>query len=278
MLRAGFIGMGRMGKLMASRLEGHCAVSGTDVIPSVKDGVEAAGIAWCDSIQELTRCSDVIFVVVGSEDDVTSVIFDAEGVLASADTPKILVVCATVRPSYMQALSERISRESLIRLLDCPLARGESAAANGELLIFVGGDKTVLSEVEPMLQRLASDIEWLGPPGSGQVGKMINNYLLWSCLTASVEGLDLGERFGVDREKLRMVLEKSSGANWAMSTRADERPALWAEKDMALFLQEADRVRMPVPIAGQIRESIKAFKLGRDLPKAPTGHDYLFPD
>jgi hypothetical protein len=47
---------------------------------------------------------------------------------------------------------------------------------------------------------------------------------------------------------------------------------------MALFLQEADRVRMPVPIAGQIRESIKAFKLGRDLPKAPTGHDYLFPD
>ena len=90
MLRAGFIGMGRMGKLMASRLEGHCVVSGTDVIPSVKDGVEAAGIAWCDSIQELTRCSDVIFVVVGSEDDVTSVVFDAEGVLASADNQTVI--------------------------------------------------------------------------------------------------------------------------------------------------------------------------------------------
>jgi 3-hydroxyisobutyrate dehydrogenase-like beta-hydroxyacid dehydrogenase len=129
----------------------------------------------------------------------------------------------------------------------------------------------------PILSYLGSDIEFLGPIGAGQVAKAVNNYLLWACLTASMEGLDFGERMGVDRERMRAALEKSSGANWAMSTRADDRPALWAEKDMALFLSEADRLRFSVPIAGQVREAIKLFKLDRHLDRSPDLEDFQFP-
>ena len=74
-----------------------------------------------------------------------------------------------------------------------------------------------------------------------------------------------------------MALENSSGANWAKSTRADDRPALWAEKDMALFLSEADRLRFSVPIAGQVREAIKLFKVDRHLERSPDLGEYKFP-
>ena len=94
----------------------------------------------------------------------------------------------------------------------------------------------------------------------------VENYLL-----APESGLwetfvDLGERLGLDREALRAALAHSSGDNWAMRTRADERPALWAEKDMAIALAEADRARLALPVAGTVREAIKAFKIARGLP------------
>jgi 3-hydroxyisobutyrate dehydrogenase-like beta-hydroxyacid dehydrogenase len=174
-------------------------------------------------------------------------------------------------------LAERLSQNKFVKLLDCPIARGEKAAESGDLLLFVGGDRGLLDSLEQLLAHFGSDIEFLGPIGCGQIAKAVNNYLLWACLTASMEGLDFGERMGVDKERLRMALEKSSGANWAMSTRADDRPALWAEKDMALFLSEADRLRFSVPIAGQVREAIKLFKVDRHLERSPDLGEYKFP-
>ena len=218
-----------------------------------------------------------VFIVAGSESDVTEIIFGERGLVRGIDSETTIVVCATVRPSYMRALAERLSQNSYIELLDCPIARGEAAADTGQLLLFVGGDRQLLDSLTPILSYLGSDIEFLGPIGAGQVAKAVNNYLLWACLTASMEGLDFGERMGVDRERMRAALEKSSGANWAMSTRADDRPALWAEKDMALFLSEADRLRFSVPIAGQVREAIKLFKLDRHLDRSPDLEDFQFP-
>ena len=85
-----------------------------------------------------------------------------------------------------------------------------------------------------------------------------------------MEGLDLGEAEGLDREQLRQILVLSSGDNWALRTRADDRPALWAEKDMAIVLDEAQQQGLTLPIAAQVSESIKAFKVARGLPAAPT--------
>jgi len=224
-----------------------------------------------------SRCRH-IFIVAGSESVVTEIIFGERGLVRGIDSETTIIVCATVRPSYMRALAERLSQNPNINLLDCPIARGEMAADTGELLLFVGGDKQLLDGLTPILSHLGNDIEFLGPIGAGQVAKAVNNYLLWACLTASLEGLDFGERLGVDRERMRTALEKSSGANWAMSTRADDRPALWAEKDMALFLAEADRLRFSAPIAGQVREAIKLFKLDRHLDRSPDVENFQFPE
>ena len=273
----GFVGLGRMGSRMALRLVDSYLVFGTDKALSQKESAEANGITWVDNSKSLAGICRHIFIVAGSESDVTEIIFAELGLIHGIDSDTTIIVCATVRPSYMRALAERLSQNEHVMLLDCPIARGEMAADTGELLLFIGGDRQLLDALTPILSHIGSDIELLGPIGAGQVAKAVNNYLLWACLTASMEGLDFGERMGVDRERMRAALEKSSGANWAMSSRADERPALWAEKDMALFLSEADRLRFPVPIAGQVREAIKLFKLDRHLDRSPDHDDFQFP-
>ena len=273
----GFVGLGRMGSRMAKRLVDSFSVFGTDKALSLRQSAESNGIRWVDDSMSLASNCRHVFIVAGSESDVTEIIFGERGLVRGIDSETTIVVCATVRPSYMRALAERLSQNSYIELLDCPIARGEAAADTGQLLLFVGGDRQLLDSLTPILSYLGSDIEFLGPIGAGQVAKAVNNYLLWACLTASMEGLDFGERMGVDRERMRAALEKSSGANWAMSTRADDRPALWAEKDMALFLSEADRLRFSVPIAGQVREAIKLFKLDRHLDRSPDLEDFQFP-
>ena len=273
----GFVGLGRMGLRMALRLVDSYSVFGTDKVVSLAKSAEANGITWVDNSKSLANICRHIFIVAGSESDVTEIIFGKQGLVHGIDSETSIIVCATVRPSYMRALAERLSQNACVKLLDCPIARGEMAADTGELLLFIGGDKQLLDSLAPILSYIGGDIEFLGPIGAGQVAKAVNNYLLWVCLTASVEGLDFGERLGVDRERMRTALEKSSGANWAMSSRADDRPALWAEKDMSLFLSEADRLRFPAPIAGQVREAIKLFKLDRHLDRSPDLEDFQFP-
>ena len=278
MKRIGFIGMGRMGIRMAARLAPLHQVFGTDIDSGLKPEVVRRGITWKKNVKLLADSCDVIFIVVGTEAQTTDVMFGENGILSMERRNLIIIICATLRPVYMQALAERLSKLKGLRLLDCPVARGEQAAVSGDLLLFVGGARDTLDQVKPLLDCLGTDIEYLGPVGAGQVAKMINNYLLWACLTASVEGLDIGEALGIDRERLRVALEKSSGASWAMTTRADDRPALWAEKDMSLLLSEADRLRFPVPIAGQIREAIKRFKIDRHLERSPIDETIVFPD
>nr|WP_318245904.1 NAD-binding protein [Stappia stellulata] len=106
----------------------------------------------------------------------------------------------------------------------------------------------------------------VGPLGAGQVAKMVSNMILWACLTATVEGLDLAEAMGVDRERLRAALALGSADNWALRTRADERAMLWAEKDLMILLSEADAARRALPLAGALKEAVKALKISRDLP------------
>ena len=92
---------------------------------------------------------------------------------------------------------------------------------------------------------------------------MVNNLILWACISANDEGLRLGEQLGVDRRAMRAMLLQSSGQNWALESGAGERPMPWAEKDMMIVLQEADAARMSLPLCGVVKEVIKGIKVAR---------------
>jgi 3-hydroxyisobutyrate dehydrogenase-like beta-hydroxyacid dehydrogenase len=124
-----------------------------------------------------------------------------------------------------------------------------------------GGPSSALDRLQPVLTTVGKNIYRLGDVGAGQIGKMLNNYLLWNSVVANYEAMRLGGRLGLDLEALRQSLMLSSGNNWALETWLRSRPMPWAEKDMRILMQHADEVRLAMPNAGLVREEIKQIKL-----------------
>jgi 3-hydroxyisobutyrate dehydrogenase-like beta-hydroxyacid dehydrogenase len=160
-----------------------------------------------------------------------------------------------------------------VTLLDIPLCRGEGPAQEGTLLIMGGGDRAVFDACRPAFAAFANSIHHLGPVGAGQVGKMVNNLILWACISANDEGFKLAATLGVERETLRAALLDSSASNWSLETRPEERPMPWAEKDMTIVLKEADAARLSLPLCGVIKEVIKTVKFERGWPTPKVSGD-----
>lgn len=262
----GIVGLGRMGMGIAlSLLRAGFDVQGVDANPATAEAGRRAGVILRARPADLARCCDLIVVMVGFEAEVELVLFGDGGLVAAAPAGLIIAIASTVPPAAIKRLGARLADTGVV-LVDAPVSRGEAAAADGTLLMFAGGPDAAVAACRPVFQSFCSDIVHVGPLGGGQTAKMISNMILWACLTATVEGLDLAEAMGVDRERLRAALALGSADNWALRTRADERGMLWAEKDLMILLSEADAARRALPLAGALKEAVKALKIARGLP------------
>jgi 3-hydroxyisobutyrate dehydrogenase-like beta-hydroxyacid dehydrogenase len=264
--RIGVIGLGAMGRPMSRHLlaRGYSVV-GFDLAADACNKVAALGVTIAASPRELAQQSDAVLIVVGFDAQVDAALFGPDGIVAGAGPGLIVAMGSTVAPTYARNLVERTAGSGIV-LLDMALTRGETFAEAGTMLILGGGDEAAFKACEPVFQCFASDIFHLGPFGSGQVGKMVNNLILWSCMMANEEGFELSAALGVDPEKMRNALIHSSAQNFSMSARSDERPTPWAEKDMNIVLKEADAAKLSLPQAGLVRELVKAFKRRKGYP------------
>ncbi len=268
--RVGVIGLGKMGRPMSRHLHTKgFEVLGYDVAPEACHEVEALGIRVAGSPADVAAFSDLIMIVVGFDSEIETALFGPNGILVAAKPGLIIAIASTVSPSSMKTIVEK-AKDAPVRFLDVPLARGEPAAENGKLLIFGGGDKETFEACRPAFATFANAIHYLGGIGAGQIGKMVNNLILWACISANDEGLTLARVMGVEQEPLRQALLQSSASNWALETWLGERTMPWAEKDMNIVLQEADEARISLPLCGSIKEVIKGIKIKRGLaiPKA----------
>lgn len=259
------LGLGKMGAPMARHLLAKgFNVCGFEPVDAARRNAQGLGVSMLDSPREVARSSELVIVVVGFDYEVETVVFGANGIAEAARPGVVVAIGSTVAPRYAARLAERL-RERGIVLLDAPLARGEAAAMAGKLLVYGGGDEAAFEACRPAFGAFASDIFHLGPAGAGQVGKMVNNLLLWACTSANDEGLRLGEALGVDAERLRTALKAGSGQNWAMDNRAELSGMPWAEKDMSIVLHEADLARLSLPLCGTVKETIKGLKIRMGL-------------
>lgn len=269
--KVGLLGLGKMGEPMARHLLAKgFEVIGYDPAPGACEKTRAHGVRICASAREVAAACDLAIIVVGFDRDVEGVVFGKEGIVAGAHSGLIVALGSTVAPRYAKRLAERLSEKNIV-MLDIPLTRGEAAAITGKMLILGAGEQTAFEACRPAFSAFASDIFHLGEAGAGQVGKMVNNLILWACMSANDEGLRLGEALGVDPEKLRAALHHSSAQNWSMDTRAEQSGMPWAEKDMNIVLQEADQARLSLPLCGAIKEVIKGLKIrmGLGMPQMP---------
>jgi 3-hydroxyisobutyrate dehydrogenase-like beta-hydroxyacid dehydrogenase len=264
--KIGLIGLGAMGRPMARHLIAKgFTVAASDPRREACAAAEALGVAIGAAPRDVAARSDAVLIVVGFDAQAEQAMFGADGIMEAARPGLIVAMGSTVAPSYAHDLARRVEGSGIV-LLDMALTRGEPFAEAGTMLILGGGDEAAFAACQPMFRAFASDIFHLGPFGAGQIGKMVNNMILWACMNANDEGLRLGEALGVDQEKMRAALVHSSAQNFSLSARADERPTPWAEKDMMIVLKEADALRMSVPLAGLSRELIKDFKRRKGYP------------
>ena len=264
--RVGIIGLGKMGQPMARHLrKGGFDVTGYDIDDGARRQASEAGIALAADPRALAQASDFVIVVVGFDQEAEAVLIGRDGI-AEAARPGLLVgIASTVAPRTMARLAAAVAGTGIV-LLDMPITRGEPAAEAGKLLVMVGGDAAAFASCKSALATFATSIFHLGDLGAGQVGKMVNNLILWSCISANQEGFKLAERLGVDQERLRTALLESSAANWALETRPETMPMPWAEKDMRIVLGEADHLRLSVPLCGVVAEVVKSVKIERGWP------------
>jgi 3-hydroxyisobutyrate dehydrogenase-like beta-hydroxyacid dehydrogenase len=270
--RVGMIGLGKMGLPISRHLiKRGFTVAGFDIDEAAIETAAEIGVQTALSPQAVAAASDLTIIVVGFDQEVEAVIFSERGVLAGARDGGVIAVASTVAPQTMQRMAARLPTTPKITLLDIPLCRGEGPAQEGTLLVMGGGDRTAFDACRPAFEAFATSIHHLGPVGAGQVGKMVNNLILWACISANEEGFKLADKLGVERERLRAALLDSSAGNWALETRPEEKPMPWAEKDMTIVLKEADAARLSLPLCGVIKEVIKTVKFERNwpTPKAP---------
>jgi 3-hydroxyisobutyrate dehydrogenase len=269
--RVGIVGVGRMGLAMLKHLVKHgYTVTACDLDGAQLAKARAAGAASAGSPAELAKSSDFVILGVGYTDEVNAVVHGPGGLLATLATGSIVAISSTVSPATVQAI-DAAAQPRNISVLDAPICRGRWAADEGTLLAMVGGRPDVVERGRPVYGCFCSDYAHLGDVGHGQVGKTMNNLLLWINSIGLIEAGRLAETTGIDLVKLREALQISSGASAALSD-WDMITFTWALKDMQVVAEMTDKAGLSLPITGAVKELVKeARRIKAANPPAWTG-------
>ncbi|MDB5762897.1 MAG: NAD(P)-dependent oxidoreductase [Herminiimonas sp.] len=258
MKTVGLIGAGRMGMPII----GHLSRAGFRVLvsernPERRADIESRGAIHAE-LATLAAESEAILICVGYDSEVRELICGAGGLLDTARPDTIIAVLSTIHPKTMQELAKQADARG-IHVVDSTVCRGGWAADEGTLLSFVGGDKTVVDRLTPVLSAYSSDVVHSGGVGTAQVSKAANNLILWACLVANHEGLALAQRYGVDIDALRAALMTSSAVNGALGNWGKQSMA-WAQDDMAIVAEMAEECGISLPQSGLVREICRTLK------------------
>lgn len=258
--RVGLVGAGRMGLSMLRHLvaKGY-AVTVCDISEKQREAARALGAALADTPAAVGQRSDIVILGVGYDAEVNEVVFGkegrADGLIETMAPGSIIAISSTARPDTVKDVGARVAAKG-IGVLDAPICRGRFAADAGTLLALVGGSPEVVARARPVYGTFASDIVHLGELGHGQVGKTMNNLLLWVNAIGLLEAGRLAQSTGIDLVKLREALLTSSGASDALKE-WDMISFTWALKDMQIVADMTDKAGLSLPITGAVKELVK---------------------
>ena len=254
--RVGIIGVGRMGLAMAGHLINHgYALTVCDINAESAEKGRKLGAAVARTPAELGRACTFVILGVGYDEEVNEVVLGPDGVLQSLPADAIIAVSSTVAPDFVRALDDK-ARHKGVDVLDAPICRGRWFADAGKLLALFGGKPEVVERGRPIFATFSSDIAHLGEVGHGQVGKAMNNLLLWVSAIGLIEAGRIAETTGIDLKKLREALLMSSGKSAALED-WEQVSFTWALKDMQIVSKMADKAGLSLPITGAVKELVK---------------------
>ncbi len=269
----GFIGLGRMGRPMASNLrrKGFELVV-HDVNPEPVRVLQDLGARSANGAAGVTQASTVIVTMLPSSVEVEATILGPDGVLANSKPGQLLMDMSTVEPTTTDKLAEAATKRG-VTLVDAPVGRVAWHADRGESLFMVGASDADFRRVEPLLKAMGTTIYHCGKVGTGIRTKLVNNLLAISLCQLNAEALALSQRFGLDLTKTLDVVYGTTATNgqlrlnWPNKVLAgDTTPGFTidlAHKDLSVILAAAHAAKVPMPAVAATREFFTMARAGK---------------
>ncbi|MDX2316045.1 MAG: NAD(P)-binding domain-containing protein [Gammaproteobacteria bacterium] len=266
MTTIGFIGLGRMGRPMASNMQqkGYSLLA-YDIVDEPVKALVALGASAAASIAELAAQCQTIITVLPSHAEVETVILGEGGVLANASPGTLIMDMSTVDPASTDRVAAALA-DAGMRFVDAPIGRLASHADRGESLFMVGASDGDFDQVRPLLETMGTEIHHCGGPGSGIRTKLVNNYLAITSCQMNAEALALTQRFGLDLDKTLSVIHGTTATNGQLKINyatkvlsGDIEPGFQidlAHKDLSLVMGAANAAQVPMAIGAAARESL----------------------
>jgi 4-hydroxybutyrate dehydrogenase/sulfolactaldehyde 3-reductase len=266
----GFIGLGNMGRPMASNLRRKGArLVVFDIDPGPVRALEGLGAHVAPDVAGVAADADVVFTMLPTTAAVEDVIGGRNGLIARGRASSIIVDMSTIDPLVTDRLASAASAKD-IAFADAPVGRLASHAERGESLFMVGADAATFARVKPLLEAMGTTIHHCGAVGTGMRTKLVNNYLAIILCQLNAEALALSQRFGLTLEKTLDVLHGTTATNgqlkiaWPLKVlKGDLAPGFTidlAHKDLTLIVEAANAVKVPVPVAAAAREAFSAAR------------------
>jgi 4-hydroxybutyrate dehydrogenase / sulfolactaldehyde 3-reductase len=268
--RVGFIGLGNMGRGLASNLcRKGFSVTAFDVRPEPLEHVRALGARTAKTSGDVAAASDVVITCLPNTAAVEDVALGPDGVLARMPKGGLFVETSTVDPVLTDRLAADAARRG-IAFVDAPLGRLSVHADRGESLFMVGAGDADFARVKPLLDAMGTTIHHCGGVGAGIRTKLVNNYLAIVSCAFNAEAIALAQKFGLSLEKTLDVIHGTTATNgqlkmaWAGKVfKGDTEPGFaidLAHKDLTLIVNAANAFHVPMPIGAVAREAFSSAR------------------
>ena len=262
-MKIGFIGLGTMGAPMARNLlRAGFELTVHNRTRAKEEALVAAGATRAASPREAAVDADVVITNVSDTPDVEAVVLGEDGAVHGLKKGSVLIDVSTISPSVTRAIAAKLAERG-VAMLDAPVSGGSEGAEKGTLSIMVGGEPEVFERMKPVLEAMGKTVTLVGPVGSGQVTKAINQTIIAGTYAAVAEGMAMGLAAGIDLEAAHRALSGGAAGSWVLSNRAqnmiDNRYPLGFRtrlhlKDLGIALETARDLGVPVPVTAYVEQ------------------------
>jgi 3-hydroxyisobutyrate dehydrogenase len=247
---------------MGSAMAANLARAGFDLsvwnrTPGRAEELKALGAVEVQSPRELARASEVVVTCVTDSPQMAEVLFGPTGLAEGFAAGSLLIDCSTISPASAREFGQRLQDQG-VAMLDAPVSGGSEGAVAGTLTIMVGGEPSDLERAQDILQAMGRTITHIGPLGSGQIAKAVNQVILCGTYLGVAEGVVLAMKAGMDPERVVGALSGGAAGSWILQNRRgrmieDNYPLGFKlslhRKDMAIALELAKSAGAVLPVA-----------------------------
>ncbi len=259
----GFVGLGTMGAAMA----GNLARAGFDVTawnrtPGRAPELDELGVGRAATPADVAAASGIVVICVSDTPDVEAVLFGSDGLAAGARSGALVIDCSTISPAATRDFASRLGTSG-VAMVDAPVSGGSEGAQKATLTIFVGGEAADVDRARPVLAALGKTITHVGPIGSGQAVKAVNQVMLAGTYLGVAEGIVLAMKSGLDVDQVVEALGGGAAQSWVLANRsgrmiANDYPLGFKvalhRKDLGIALDLARELGADLPVAGLAAE------------------------